>query len=705
MSLVAATALAVIGVTAVAQSAAAAPPTGYVPMSAVINGDSITLDDGITDGSANPISLEQYAAQKAGYTVTVVTGAQWGAMTASDFAKYQLLIAGDPDCSITPASVTGNAATWVPVVMGTSGQNTAVGNRAVIATDPEYHYLNGGGGARPVTPGDPSTAGAEHLVQDGIAYAGGVSGATGIYFDTTCSDNGGDVSVLNSLSAAGTGFTENSSPPCGGSVQLIAANPVFASLTDADIQGWSCSDHITFPTYPTDWQPLAVATDTPTQPTCGTDPNTNTTACGEAYVLVSGQGIVVTAPNLALTPATGTDPAGGTHTVTANVTQSGAPLSGQAVAFQVTGQNAGVTGTCAPVACTTDAAGNVTFTYTDTNGAGTDTVNASVTITGTTQHATASEIWTAAANHPPVANNVSVSTPQDTAVGVTLTATDADSDPLTYTVVTNPAHGTLSGTGPNLTYTPNTGYTGADSFTFKANDGKADSNVATASITVTPVTTGCRSVAPTLDTSVSADQKTAAAALVSPALTTAGGNELVLAFVETDGPKSPTQTITSVSGGGLMWTLAARSNATWGTTEVWQAYATTSVTGAKVTATMGSKPWDGSITVAAFKGAATRIAAIGTGSGTSGSPSAKLTPAGCNSMVWAAGHDWSHDTPVVAATGQTLVHQFIDTRVLDTFWTQSVNAPTVTGTSVTVADTGPVNNRWTLAAVEIAPAS
>jgi hypothetical protein len=55
---------------------------------------------------------------------------------------------------------------------------------------------------------------------------------------------------------------------------------------------------------------------------------------------------------------------------------------------------------------------------------------------------------------------------------------------LTYTVVTNPAHGTLTGTAPNLTYTPTTGYTGADSFTFKANDGKVDSNVATVSITV-----------------------------------------------------------------------------------------------------------------------------------------------------------------------------------------------------------------------------
>jgi len=55
---------------------------------------------------------------------------------------------------------------------------------------------------------------------------------------------------------------------------------------------------------------------------------------------------------------------------------------------------------------------------------------------------------------------------------------------LTYTVVTNPAHGTLTATAPNLTYTPTTGYTGADSFTFKANDGKVDSNTATVSITV-----------------------------------------------------------------------------------------------------------------------------------------------------------------------------------------------------------------------------
>ena len=47
------------------------------------------------------------------------------------------------------------------------------------------------------------------------------------------------------------------------------------------------------------------------------------------------------------------------------------------------------------------------------------------------------------------------------------------------------SHGTLSGAAPNLTYTPVEGFTGADSFTFKANDAKLDSNVATVSITVT----------------------------------------------------------------------------------------------------------------------------------------------------------------------------------------------------------------------------
>ncbi|MBU2634997.1 S8 family serine peptidase [Patescibacteria group bacterium] len=90
-------------------------------------------------------------------------------------------------------------------------------------------------------------------------------------------------------------------------------------------------------------------------------------------------------------------------------------------------------------------------------------------------------------NNPPVASNQSVITNEDTAVPITLTATDPDGDPLTYSVVTPPANGILTGTAPSVTYTPNPNYNGPDSFTFKANDGKVDSNIAMVSITVNSV--------------------------------------------------------------------------------------------------------------------------------------------------------------------------------------------------------------------------
>jgi hypothetical protein len=88
-------------------------------------------------------------------------------------------------------------------------------------------------------------------------------------------------------------------------------------------------------------------------------------------------------------------------------------------------------------------------------------------------------------NGLPIANNqAAVTVDKNTQKPITLTATDPNNDPLTYTVVTPPSHGTLSGTAPNLAYTPTTDYVGPDSFTFKANDGTSDSNVAAVSITV-----------------------------------------------------------------------------------------------------------------------------------------------------------------------------------------------------------------------------
>lgn len=90
-------------------------------------------------------------------------------------------------------------------------------------------------------------------------------------------------------------------------------------------------------------------------------------------------------------------------------------------------------------------------------------------------------------NIAPVADDQNVATNEDTATNITLTATDADNDALTYEVVSGPSNGTLSGAGANLTYTPNANYNGPDSFNFKANDGTEDSNVAKVSITVNAV--------------------------------------------------------------------------------------------------------------------------------------------------------------------------------------------------------------------------
>jgi uncharacterized repeat protein (TIGR01451 family) len=90
-------------------------------------------------------------------------------------------------------------------------------------------------------------------------------------------------------------------------------------------------------------------------------------------------------------------------------------------------------------------------------------------------------------NRAPEAQDQTVQVIEDQSLEITLLATDADFDALTYQY-TQPTHGGLSGTAPNLTYTPDEGYTGPDSFTFKANDGYADSNLATVTINVVEFT-------------------------------------------------------------------------------------------------------------------------------------------------------------------------------------------------------------------------
>lgn len=90
-------------------------------------------------------------------------------------------------------------------------------------------------------------------------------------------------------------------------------------------------------------------------------------------------------------------------------------------------------------------------------------------------------------NDAPVASDVFVSTGQEVAVAIDLAGADVDGDSLTYTVISGVSHGSLGNiSGKQLTYTPNSGYHGTDSFTYKVNDGNVDGNTATVNITIDP---------------------------------------------------------------------------------------------------------------------------------------------------------------------------------------------------------------------------
>jgi hypothetical protein len=100
---------------------------------------------------------------------------------------------------------------------------------------------------------------------------------------------------------------------------------------------------------------------------------------------------------------------------------------------------------------------------------------------------------TGPANQPPTADTKSVTTGVDTPVDITLSGSDPENDPITFSVVEQPIHGQLSSITQNIVkYTPTTGYNGPDSFTYVVRDSKGATSVnkATVSITVSSTDAG-----------------------------------------------------------------------------------------------------------------------------------------------------------------------------------------------------------------------
>ena len=142
----------------------------------------------------------------------------------------------------------------------------------------------------------------------------------------------------------------------------------------------------------------------------------------------------------------------------------------------------------------------------------------------------------------PSCDDVARTTTVDHPVSVPLTCTDPEGDALTLTTVADPAHGTLGAiAGGAVTYTPDSGYSGDDAFTYRASDGTADSAPATASLTVTRGPS-CDDVART----------TAVGAPVSVPLscTDPDGDPLTLAIA--DGPAKGS--LGAITGGAVTYT-------------------------------------------------------------------------------------------------------------------------------------------------------
>ncbi len=309
-----------------------------VPPSSPGAGKVLILDSSVSDGIN---STESVDAQALGLGVDVVTDATWAGMTTGQFASYQAIIIGDPPCGSNTnwAAASANTAVWAPAVNG---------NVITNGTDPVLH--------------GPSHPGGFELVQKSVAFAAAVPGKTGFYADLSCWSpaTGTPVDILNAVEPGWTAGPAG----CGDSIAVVATNPILSGLTDSDLEGWGCSVHEFFDSWPADF--VVIAIDTDAAPLYTAPDGT----AGSPYILGRGAGLI--AGDINLTPPTGTADVGSSYALTAFVQFQGTPQVGATVTLTCTGgPNDGLSTTAV-----TDDTGNATFTLTAA-GPGTDTCVAS----------------------------------------------------------------------------------------------------------------------------------------------------------------------------------------------------------------------------------------------------------------------------------------------------------------------------------------
>lgn len=552
-------------------------------MTALILGSSVSpytaTDAGAPDN--NPESLEQQQAEADGYKVTVVDDATWLGMTQAQFASYQLIILGDPaSCGVDtvggPATnppngsvAYQNASTWEPAVMSSGG------NKVLIGTDPTFQYAIHG-----TAPQAPT------LERNSLAYAGAVSGATGLYLDLGCSYDtapaGTAVPILDGLSTDGAGqfavqgWNSPSGSACATAVNIVASTGPTSGLTDGNLSNWNCSVHEAFTSFPSDYTPMAIAPSTSGFPSvyCAKDVTTNSQACGSPYMLLSGGGVSVSS-NISLTPDTQTHPTStitstNSATLTATVMNGSTPVSGQSVTFNIN------TGPDAPASytTTTDSNGQATYTFNSGGVSGTDDISASFKDTsGNIQKALANVIWKGPVNGDDfvkvTSSNPSLTGSEGAPLSSQTLATFVDTDQddpnnTSWNVSVDWGDGTAPWTGhPNGS---------SSSFSVPANHTYAEPGKYTVTITITDASNTANSATATATETISEGQLSVTTTSPSPTEGSAFSGQ-VATFTDTDlsapasnytatvdwgdGSSSSTGTVTAVSGTPGSFTVSA----------------------------------------------------------------------------------------------------------------------------------------------------
>jgi parallel beta-helix repeat protein len=188
-------------------------------------------------------------------------------------------------------------------------------------------------------------------------------------------------------------------------------------------------------------------------------------------------------------------------------------------------------------------------------------------------------------NHTPDATAQSVTTTAGTAIVITLAGTDAEGNELTYAIVANPAHGTLTGSGATRTYTPVEGYAGADGFTFTVSDGTATSTAATVSVTVT----ASGNLSPTVDSATATPSATTLTAALAATASDDGG-EAGLSYTWSASPATATFSPNGTNAAKVSTATFAAAGSYVLTVTALDAAGLSGTRTVTVTATVGSSP-------------------------------------------------------------------------------------------------------------------